>query len=60
MNEADHPAVDSAAVETRAPDDTYLRLAAGMLGVLALAAALYLAYASFVVLKEVCPLCVAT
>ena len=48
MNEADHPAVDSAAVETRAPNDTYLRLAAGMLGALALAAALYLGRGFFV------------
>ena len=48
MDEAATPAAEPAAVEVSAPRDTYLRLAAGMLGVLALVAALYLGRGFFV------------
>ncbi len=56
MNEAGTPAADSAAVAARALRDSRVHLAAGVLAVLALSAALYLARGFFVPLLIGAPL----
>jgi len=48
VNDAVAPAAEPAAVETPAPHDSFLRLAAGILGILAVVGALYLGRGFFV------------